>query len=82
MYIIAIAWLYFVIMLAIVSDSLIVGLLRFIFLGAIPAGLLLWMALRRRQAQNEKIKEEAHAKSLDDDALVSETNERPPDSKP
>ncbi|TAG50211.1 MAG: hypothetical protein EAZ30_00450 [Betaproteobacteria bacterium] len=59
MYIIAIAWLYFVIMMAIVSDSIIVGLLRFVFLGAIPAGLLLWMALRRRRAQNEKIAEQA-----------------------
>jgi biotin transporter BioY len=63
MYIIAIAWLYFVIMMAIVSDSVVVGLLRFIFLGAIPAGLLLWMALRRRRAQNEKIAEQSAAET-------------------
>ncbi len=82
MYIIAIAWLYFVIMMAIVSDSIVVGLLRFVFLGAIPAGLLLWMALRRRQAQNEIIKEKAEAQSPNELDATPESQPTTPDSKP
>jgi hypothetical protein len=46
-YIVLIAWLYVVIMIAIVSDSILKGVIRFLFLGALPTGLWLWMSLRR-----------------------------------
>jgi hypothetical protein len=49
-YIVLIAWLYVVIMIAIVSDSILKGVIRFLFLGALPTGLWLWMSLRRRRA--------------------------------
>jgi hypothetical protein len=49
MYIVLIAWLYVVIMIAIVSDSILKGVVRFVFLGVIPVGLWLWMTLHRRK---------------------------------
>ncbi len=51
MYIVAIGWLYVVMMMAAVSDSLLKGVIRFVFLGALPVGLLLWVKLVRFRAR-------------------------------
>jgi type VI protein secretion system component VasK len=51
MYIIAIAWVYVVVMIAVVSDSWLKGIVRFIFLGFIPIAMLMWLSLRRRQGR-------------------------------
>ena len=51
MYVIAIGWLYVVMMMAAVSDSLLKGVIRFVFLGALPVGLLLWVKLMRYRAR-------------------------------
>jgi uncharacterized membrane protein len=55
-YIVLIAWLYVVIMIAVVSDSILKGVVRLVFLGVIPVGLWFWMSLRRsrRVANNEE----------------------------
>ena len=50
-YVIAIGWLYVVVMIAAVSDSLLKGVIRFVFLGALPVGLLLWVKLMRYRAR-------------------------------
>ena len=50
-YVIAIGWLYVVTMIAAVSDSLLKGVIRFVFLGALPVGLLLWVKLMRYRAR-------------------------------
>jgi type VI protein secretion system component VasK len=52
-YIIVIAWLYVIIMIAVVSDSVLKGVVRFLFLGALPVGLWFWMTMRRRRRVNE-----------------------------
>lgn len=52
MYIVAIGWLYVVLMMAVASHSVLAGLLRFIFYGLAPVMLLLWIAgtpARRRR---------------------------------
>ena len=51
MYVIAIGWLYVVVMIAAVSDTLLKGIIRFVFLGALPVGLLLWVKLMRYRAR-------------------------------
>lgn len=51
MYVIAIGWLYVVVMIAAVSDSVLKGVIRFVFLGALPVGLLLWVKLMRYRAR-------------------------------
>jgi len=55
MYIVAIAWLFVVILLAITQDSIVAGLLNLFFWGLVPLGLLLWIvgtpARHRRPAQ-------------------------------
>lgn len=53
MYIIAIGWLWVVLMMALTESSLTAGLLSFLFYGLFPLALLLWLAgtpaRRRRQ---------------------------------
>lgn len=51
MIIVAIGWLYVVMMIAAVSDSLLKGIIRLLFLGVLPVGLLLWIKLRGYRAR-------------------------------
>lgn len=57
MYIIAIAWLYVTLLMALTETSIIAGLLTFIFYGALPLTLVLWLlgtpSRRRRARQAE-----------------------------
>lgn len=57
MYLIAIGWLYVALMYAIFDDTLLGGILTFLFYGLAPLALLLWLlgtpARRQRQRQNE-----------------------------
>jgi len=50
-------------MIAAVSDSLLKGVIRFVFLGALPVGLLLWVKLMRyraREAERAQAAEDAN----------------------
>ena len=53
MYIVAIAWLYVTLMMAITENSVVGGVLTFVFYGLAPLGLFLWVfgtpARRRRK---------------------------------
>jgi hypothetical protein len=51
MVIVALGWLYVVMMIAAVSDSLLKGVIRLLFLGVLPVGLLLWIKLRQHRAR-------------------------------
>lgn len=54
MYIIAIGWLWVVLMMAVTESNLVAGILTFVFYGLFPCSLLIWLlgtpARRRRQA--------------------------------
>ena len=60
MYIVAIAWLYVVLMMALTERSIVAGLATFLLYGLAPLALLLWLlgtpqrrrARRAREAQN------------------------------
>ena len=65
MYVIAIGWLYVVTMIAAVSDSLLKGVIRFVLLGALPVGLLLWVKLMRFRARQAEQAERAHTQAGD-----------------
>jgi type VI protein secretion system component VasK len=63
MYVIAIGWLYVVVMIAAVSDTLLKGIIRLLFLGVLPVGLLLWIKLARYRAREVERAEAAAATS-------------------
>lgn len=43
MYIVAIAWLYVTLMMALTEPSIVGGVLTFVFYGVMPCALLLWV---------------------------------------
>ncbi len=54
MYLIAIAWLYVTLLMALTEKHLVAGLLTFVFYGLVPIALLLWLfghSARRRRAK-------------------------------
>ena len=61
MVIIAIGWLYVVMMIAAVSDSLLKGVIRLLFLGVLPVGLLLWIKLRQHRTRVATAAADAHS---------------------
>lgn len=58
MYLIAIAWLYVALLAAVAEDSVLGGILTFVFYGAAPLALVLWLlgspVRRRRQHEREQ----------------------------
>jgi Flp pilus assembly protein TadB len=56
MYIVAIAWIYVIAMVALTESSLFAGLFAFIFYGVLPVSLIIWMSGTkvRRQRQRER----------------------------
>jgi hypothetical protein len=56
MYIIAIAWLYVITILAVAMDNGWLGLMMFLFFGLLPLGLSLWVLQKKRRAQRQKSK--------------------------
>ena len=63
MYIIAIGWLYVALLIAANEPSFIVGVISFLFYGALPCGLILYFAgskvRRQRRAYLESLANEA-----------------------
>lgn len=61
MYIVAIAWLYVALMMAISEPSVVAGTLTFVFYGLLPCALLLWLVgtpQRRRQQLRQVMQQE------------------------
>lgn len=61
MYIVAIAWLYVTLMMAITEPSLAGGLLSFLFYGVLPCALFLWLfgTPQRNRNKSAKIAEDS-----------------------
>lgn len=57
MVIVLIGWLYVVVLIAAVSDSLLKAVIRLLFLGVLPVALLLWIKLRAYRARAEAAQE-------------------------
>lgn len=61
-YIVAIAWIYVVIMMSITETSITAGMLTFVFYGVLPLALLLWLMgtpVRRRLRQQAQTVDQA-----------------------
>jgi hypothetical protein len=77
MYIVAIAWIYVVLMMSITEQSVTAGLMTFLLYGVFPLSFILYVLdtpqRKRRRANAEKLEQES--------ALSSETAEKSSDSK-
>lgn len=62
MYIVAIAWLYVVLMMSITEQSVIAGIVTFLLYGVFPLVIILYLMgssqRKRRRAEAEKIREQ------------------------
>lgn len=59
MYIIAIGWLYVVMMMAITETSFIAGLMTFLFYGLVPLAIFLWLFGTPQRRRSMAAKENA-----------------------
>lgn len=74
MYIIAIAWMYVVVLMAATEKSIAAGVLTFLFYGLLPCALLLWLlgVKHRRYKRNQHlINEHMH----DDNSTDTQSDE-------
>lgn len=53
MYVVAIAWLYVVVLMAATETSLVAGILTFFFYGLAPLALLLWLVGTPQRRRNQ-----------------------------
>ena len=53
MYIVAIAWLYVTLMMALTEPNLVAGILTFVFYGFLPCALLLWLIGTPQRRRNK-----------------------------
>lgn len=53
MYIVAIAWLYVTLMMALTEPNLVAGMLTFVFYGLLPCALLLWLIGTPQRRRNK-----------------------------
>jgi hypothetical protein len=60
MYIVAIAWIYVTLMMALTEHSLVGGILTFLFYGLLPCALFLWLVgtPQRKRNQSAKVAEQ------------------------
>lgn len=64
MYIVAIAWIYVVLMMSITEHSIIAGIMTFVFYGLAPLALFLWIfgtSARRRATHRKSLLAQAEA---------------------
>jgi hypothetical protein len=57
MYIVAIAWIYVVLMMSVTETSVVAGVMTFLLYGALPVGILYYLAgsgRRKRQRQRQR----------------------------
>jgi hypothetical protein len=91
MYIVAIAWLYVVLMMSITERSIVAGIMTFLFYGLLPCGLLVWVVgtpSRKRlkvarevahEAAHDAAHEETRAATKADEASMAEQQVHTPD---
>jgi hypothetical protein len=78
MHIAAVGWIYVVLMMAITEDSVVAGIMTFLFYGVLPVALIMYVAgtgnRKRRRAQEEA---ERRAQKLSEEASTTAKSESP-----
>lgn len=54
MYIVAIAWIYVVLLMALTEPSIVAGIATFVFYGAAPLALVLWLVGTPQRRRNRR----------------------------
>ena len=75
MYIVAIAWLYVVLMMSLTEQSWIAGIGTFVFYGVAPLSLFLWIVGTPARRRRRKAQEAAQDKADTTPTLSSDTGD-------
>jgi hypothetical protein len=78
MHIAAVGWIYVVLMMAITEESVVAGIMTFLFYGVLPVALIMYVAgtgnRKRRRAQEEA---ERRAQKISEEASTTAKSESP-----
>ena len=78
MHIAAVGWIYVVLMMAITEDSVVAGIMTFLFYGVLPVALIMYVAgtgnRKRRRAQEEA---ERRAQKISEEASTTAKSKSP-----
>lgn len=76
MYIVAIAWIYVVLMMSITERSVIAGIMTFLLYGVLPLAVILYlMGTPQRKRNREKAEKLRHDTAAQDETLASDKGE-------
>lgn len=75
MYIVAIAWLYVVLMMSLTEQSWVAGIGTFVFYGVAPLSLFLWIVSTPARRRRRKAQEAAQDKADTTATLNSDTSD-------
>jgi small-conductance mechanosensitive channel len=81
MYIVAIAWLYVVLMMSITERSIVAGIMTFLFYGLLPCALLIWVVGTPSRRRLKVAREAARAAAGAHEASVAEQQVHAPDRR-
>jgi hypothetical protein len=68
MYIVVIGWMYVVLMMSIVEDSVVAGIMTFLMYGVVPLAIILYLTGGRQRRRNRAL-----AKKQADDSNINST---------
>lgn len=78
MHIAAVGWIYVVLMMAITEDSVVAGIMTFLFYGVLPVAIIMYLSgtgnRKRRRAQEEA---ERRAQKISEQASTTAKSESP-----
>ncbi|HYD63119.1 MAG TPA: hypothetical protein VEC35_22385 [Noviherbaspirillum sp.] len=73
MYIVAIAWIYVVLMMSITEDSVVAGVMTFLLYGVLPLTIILYlMGTPQRKRDRQRAEKLRRAEAAKDETLASE----------
>lgn len=78
MYIVAIAWLYVVLMMSVTENSVVAAVMTFVFYGFLPVLIILYLTGTPQRKRNRLLAEQAARK--DADTASTEPSEQKPDA--
>ena len=74
MHIVAIGWIYVVLMMAITEHSIVAGIMTFLMYGVIPLAIILYLTGSKQRRRNQSSKKNPVVKSNEDSANLPATH--------
>lgn len=77
MYIIAIAWIYVVFMMAITESSVVAGIMTFVLYGVLPVGIIVYVMGTGQRKRKRQARHRQHLEALQENATPIASESQP-----